>query len=401
VFDAWIVGQVINNTEKDRNFLGLPLFHNYGAIAIGLGSLISGSGVIMGTPSGFRGEGVVQNLWQILDHYDCTKFSGVPTIFKILLTLPFDDSDLSKLEVATCGAAPLPVELAKQFTAKTNIKILEGYGLTEGTSVSSVNPIAGEQRIGSIGYRLPYQEMRAAVLDGNELVRFCEPNEVGVIIIRGPNCFLGYKDEFHNKSVFVNAADGKGRWVNTGDLGRQDEDGYFWLTGRKKELIIRGGHNIDPKQIEEPMHRHPAVALTAAVGRPDARVGELPVLYVELKPNTSATEEELLTFAKANIGERAAIPKKIYILDEIPLTAVGKIYKPTLNHQQVIEVYQEELKKIDGIAKVDINVEGDKRLGKIAYVEVTAASGTDKAQLEEAIRSALGNYVVHYELKMR
>lgn len=400
VFDAWVAGEMINNTEKDRNFLALPLFHNYGAIAIALGSLISASGVVMATPSGFRGEGVMDNLWKILDHYGCTKFSAVPTVITSLLNLPADGSDLSKIKLVTCGAAPLPVELAKQFTAKTNIKILEGYGLTEGTSVSSVNPLLGEQRIGSVGYRIPYQEMRAVILEGTRFVRFCEPNEVGIIIIRGPNCFLGYNDEFHNQSVFVDTGDGKGKWVNTGDLGRQDEEGYFWLTGRKKELIIRGGHNIDPKQIEEPMHRHPAVALAAAVGRPDARVGELPVLYVELKPNATTTEDDLLTFAKANIGERAAIPKKIYILDAIPLTAVGKIFKPTLNHQQVVEVYQEELKKIDGIAKLDINVEGDKRLGKIAYVKVTAASGADKAQLEDAIRSTLGNYVVHYELKM-
>ena len=401
IFDAWAAGAMINNTKEDRNFLALPLFHNYGAIAISLGSLISGSGLIMATPSGFRGEGVIPNLWKILDHYDCTKFSAVPTVITSLLNLPTTGSDLSKLKLATCGAAPLPVEQFKQFVEKTNIKILEGYGLTEGTSVSSVNPLAGEQRVGSVGFRLPYQEMRAVVLEDNKFVRFCETDEVGIIIIRGPNCFQGYNDEFHNQTVFVDTGDGQGRWVNTGDLGRQDKSGYFWLTGRKKELIIRGGHNIDPKQIEEPMHRHPAVALAAAVGRPDARVGELPVLYVELKANMSATEEDLLTFAKANIGERAAVPKRIYIIDEIPLTAVGKIFKPALNHRQVIEVYEEELKQIDGIANTDINVEGDKRRGKIAYVNITAASGTNKAQLEEQIRRVLGNYVVFYKLNIK
>ncbi|MGB0388128.1 MAG: acyl-CoA synthetase [Ardenticatenaceae bacterium] len=400
VFDAWVTGKAINNTSKDRIYLGLPLFHNYGAIAIGLGNWVSGAGVVMGTPQGFRGEGVVPNLWQILDHYECTKFSAVPTLFKTLLNVPIGNSNLSKLEVATCGAAPLPVELARQFTEKTGIKILEGYGLTESTSVASVNPIAGTVRIGSIGYRLPYQEMRTAILDGKSFVRFCEPNEVGIVILRGPNAFSGYRDDFHNQTAFIDTGDGKGKWVNTGDLGRQDEDGYFWLTGRKKELIIRGGHNIDPKQIEEPMHRHPAVALAAAVGRPDPRVGELPVVYIELKPDSSATTEQLMTFARENIGERAAIPKKIYILDELPLTAVGKIYKPTLSHEQVADVYNGELKQIKGIANAKVTVEGDKRLGKVARVHITAAPGTNKTQLEETIRSVLGNYVVHYELKI-
>ena len=400
VFDAWITGKVINNTSSDRNYLGLPLFHNYGAIAVGLGSWVSGSAVVMGTPQGFRGEGVIANFWQILDHYQCTKFSAVPTVFKVLLNVPIGNNDLSKLEMATCGAAPLPVELARQFSEKTGIKILEGYGLTESTSVASVNPIAGTPRIGSIGYRLPYQEMRTAILDDTNFVRFCEPNEVGVVLLRGPNVFLGYQDDFHNKGAFVDTGDGKGKWVNTGDLGRQDEDGYFWLTGRKKELIIRAGHNIDPKQIEEPMHRHPAVALAAAVGRPDPRVGELPVVYVELKPGATATKEELLAFARENIGERAAIPKKIYILDQLPLTAVGKIYKPALSHEQVADVYQAELKQIDGIANANVTVEGDKRLGKIARVHITAARGTDKAQLEQAIRTALAHYVVQVDIKI-
>ena len=337
VFDAWTVCEAVDGRAGQRNYLGLPLFHNYGAIAVGLSSWLSGSGVVMGTPQGYRGEGVLANFWKIIAHYRCAMFSGVPTVYKELLNVPIDGADLSALETATCGAAPLPVELANEFTRRTGVNILEGYGLTEGTSVSSVNPRKGESRIGSVGYRLPYQEMRTAIIEDGKFVRFCEADEVGVIIVRGPNVFPGYKEDFHNKGVFVDSGDGKGQWLNTGDMGRLDADGYFWLTGRKKELIIRGGHNIDPKLIEEPIHEHPAVALAAAVGRPDSQVGELPVLYVELKPDASATEEELLAFAKEKIGERAAIPKKIYIVGEIPLTAVGKIFKPALYHQQIIE----------------------------------------------------------------
>lgn len=125
--------------------------------------------------------------------------------------------------------------------------------------------------------------------------------------------------------------------MNTGDLGRQDAQGYFYLTGRKKELIIRGGHNIDPASIEEPLHRHPAVQLAAAVGRPDVHAGELPVAYVQLKPGAGATEDELLSFAREQIGERAAIPKAIRLVAALPLTSVGKIFKPELRQREIAD----------------------------------------------------------------
>ncbi|MCB0040969.1 MAG: AMP-binding protein, partial [Caldilinea sp.] len=173
VFDGWMSGLVVGLAPGLRNYLGLPLFHNYGAIAVGLGSWIHGTGVVMGTPQGFRGEGVVPNLWKILDHYQINGLAGVPTLYKALLNVPVGDADLSALRVAICGSAPLPVELARQFTARTNVNILEGYGLTEGTSVSSANPFAGTPRIGSVGLRFAYQEMRVAQLDGDQVARFC------------------------------------------------------------------------------------------------------------------------------------------------------------------------------------------------------------------------------------
>jgi fatty-acyl-CoA synthase len=400
VFDSWAATTAVGATNEDRNFLGLPLFHNYGALAVGLGSWHHGAGVVMGTPQGFRGEGVIDNFWKILEYYDCTLFSGVPTLFKTLLNVPVGDANLSKLKGATCGAAPLPVEIARQFTERTGILIVEGYGLTEGTSVSSVNPIEGEPRFGSIGYRLPYQEVRPAVLEDGKFVRFCEPGETGIILVRGPNVFKGYNDDFYNKGIFLDTGDGGKPWLNTGDMGYQDEDGYIWLTGREKELIIRGGHNIDPKQIEEPMHRHPAVALAASVGRPDPRVGEVPVLYVELKPDATATEEELLDFAREQIGERAAVPKRIYIIDQIPLTAVGKVFKPALFQAQVEEVFNEELAKLAEVAQADVRTEIDKRLGVVARVRVTPAPDVSHDRATQAVHDVLGSYAVHYEVSV-
>lgn len=401
VYDGWALGRSLETDSGKMTLLGLPLFHNYGAIAIALSSWFSGSGVLIATPSGFRGEGLIPNFWKILDHYKVAVFGGVPTVFKALLDVPIGDADLSNLEIAGCGAAPLPVELAKQFTEKTGIPILEGYGLTEGTSVSTTNPRGGEQKIGSIGYRLPYQEIRVAEVAGAEFKRFCEPDEVGVLLVRGPNVFPGYKEEFHNQGALIDSGDGQGLWLNTGDLGRQDEDGYFWLTGRKKELIIRGGHNIDPKQIEEPLYEHPSVGLVAAVGRPDARVGELPVVYVELNPGMSATEEELMAFAQAHIGERAAVPKQIYIVDEIPQTAVGKLFKPALSRAQVQQVYEQELSAMDSLASFTVQVDGDKRLGTVAHVSVTPVEGADKAAVETAVTEALGQYTVYFQVAVK
>ncbi len=391
VYDAWAAAVVaVDSQPGELNYLGLPLFHNYGAIAVGLGAWSAGGGVVIGTPQGFRGEGVVANLWKILDHYRCTIFSGVPTLYKALLNVPVGAADLSRVRLTTSGAAPLPVELARQFTEMTGIPILEGYGLTEGTSVGSVNPRYGEIRVGSVGFRLAYQRWATAVLDDLTFVRFCEPGEVGVLLLNGPNVFAGYRDDFHNRTAFVEI-DGE-RWLNTGDLGRLDEDGYLWLTGRKKELIIRGGHNIDPQMIEEPLMRHPAVALTAAVGRPDSRVGEVPVLYVELKPGATATTDELMAFAQKEIGERAAHPKEIRILDAIPLTAVGKIYKPALYHEQVEEVLREEVKKVVGVISLHVKADVDKRLGTVAYIEVTTRSGVENSEMAASLRGVVGSY---------
>ncbi len=400
VYDGWAAAHAVSDEDGKLNLLGLPLFHNYGAIAVGLGAWLVGSGVVMATPSGFRGEGVIENFWKILAHYHCAMFSGVPTLFKALLNVPSEGIDLSHLEAATCGAAPLPVELARQFTAKTNVEILEGYGLTEATSVCTVNPRAGRPRIGSIGFRLPYQEIRVAELAGLDFVRFCEPNESGVLLIRGPNVFPGYKEAYHNKGAFVDAGDGGERWLNTGDIGFQDGDGYIWLTGRKKELIIRGGHNIDPKQIEEPLATHPAVAMAAAVGRPDPRVGEVPVAYVELKPGAVISEGELLAFAEEKIGERAAVPRKIYIIDQLPQTAVGKIFKPQLSRRQIEEVFSTALGAVEGVAGFSVQAEGDKRLGTIAFVTVKTAPGVDPALVEKQVRDTLGQYAVNHEIQV-
>ncbi len=354
VFNAWAVtahlqprsgGQVI--------FCGLPLFHVNAQLVTGLMPWTQGDHVILGTPQGYRGEGVIPRFWEMVEHFGINLFSGVPTVYSALLQNELQGHDLSSLRYAMCGAAPMPVELFREFEIRTGVKILEGYGLTEGACVSSINPPHGERFMGSIGIRIAYQDMRAVMLDdAGEYLRDADTDEIGLITITGPNLFEGYVEESHNRGLWIEI-NGQ-RWLNTGDLGRQDENGYFWLTGRKKELIIRGGHNIDPKQIEEALQAHPAVALAAAIGSPDAYSGEVPVAYVQLRPGHVCNVEELEQFAQRHISERAAIPKRIEILEALPLTAVGKIFKPALQQREVARVVRQD---VDRMCLKDIAVE--------------------------------------------
>ena len=338
-FDAWAMTTIGEGRFGPGKaiFCGLPLFHVNGQLVTGLAPWAKGAHVVMGTPKGYRGEGVIQNFWRLVEHFRINMFSGVPTVYSALLQVPIAGRNIGSLEVGFCGAAPMPVQLFHSFQDRTGVRIVEAYGLTEGACASSSNPIDAPPRIGSIGLRFPYQDMRALILDGeNRYVRDAETGEIGVIAIRGPNVFAGYLDPVHNKGIWLER---KGDiWLNTGDLGRQDADGYFWLTGRKKELIIRGGHNIDPKLIEEPLHRHPSVALVAAIGRPDPHAGEVPVAYVQLKSGESASPAELLEFAMQNIPERAAWPKAIRIVDNLPTTNVGKIFKPRLQELEIEDI---------------------------------------------------------------
>ena len=290
-----------------------------------------------------------------------------------------------------CGAAPLPVEILRGFEAKTGVKILEGYGLTEGACISTVNPPAGETRSGSIGLRLPGQLVKTVILDGEgSYVRDCAPDEVGIIVISGANVFEGYLLPEQNRGLWIDMGDGR-RWLNTGDLGREDAQGYFWLTGRKKELIIRGGHNIDPLLIEAPLQDHPAVLFAAAIARPDAHAGELPVAYVQLRPGADVTEAELQAYLRGKVNERAALPKAIRIVETMPATAVGKLFKPALKRLETERAIAEFLAEA-GIVPEAVRARDDKQRGLV--VAVTLCPGTDIAH----VRDLLGKFTFTCEI---
>jgi len=398
IFNAWMMNEALDLHSPRVFFCGLPWFHVNGVIVTGLLPLTGGHTVLLATPNGYRSEGVIPNFWKIVEHYRVTNLSSVPTILQMLLATPQQGEDLSSLDFAICGAAPLSVQLFNDFEAATGIKIVEGYGFTEGTCANAFNPIRGERKIGSIGLALPHHHIKVVILDEEKkYIIDAEEDEIGIFAARGRNIFPGYKEEIHNKDAFI--FDGNHHWYNTGDLGRQDSQGYFWITGRKKELIIRGGHNIDPKSIEEPLSKHPAVAAVAAVARPDKRVGELPMAYVQLKPGHTVDVDVLLDFAEANIKERAAIPKAIQIIDELPLTAVGKIFKPALTKLQIKEVFEHELSQLEEIENAEIKVVQDPQNGTVAEVYVQPTDTTIKnIKLAKMIDEALGAYTVKYKV---
>lgn len=394
---AFMASSASNLEPGETTMCGLPLFHVNGTTVTGSSAFCVGAQVVILGISGYRDPAVMKNFYRIVEYYKAVSFSAVPTILSVLLDIPKGNADISTLRYLGCGAAPLSVELFKRFEAHSGMKILEGYGLTEGTCVSSLNPYHGERKIGSIGLRMPYQDMRVFIVDDDgRFVREAETDEIGAVCIRGPNVFGGYIGDVHNKGIWPKAG-----WFNTGDLGRQDGDGYVWLTGRKKELIIRGGHNIDPAAIEEPLYRLPGIKLAAAVGQPDPHAGELPVAYVQLQKDSQLTAEEILKHLQKEMGERAAIPKEIFIVDHIPLTPVGKIFKPALRWEATKQVYAAELRSLSIKAKnIAVDVKEDKVHGVLATITMVAEPGAAIADIEEEVKKALARYTVKYRLRI-
>lgn len=394
VYNSWcpslFVGQE-NVGPGTTAICGLPLFHTNAMLVTGLLPWMHGGHIVLATPSGYRGEGVIAGFWDIVDHYRVSSFSGVPTIFGALLQVPHEGKDLSSLRFAACGAAPMPVELFNGFVETTGIKIVEAYGMTEGVLASSMNPADAETpRIGSIGMRFPYQDMRIGILnDCDEFERWAKVDEAGVIFISGPNVFNGYLIASQNEGIWLET-DGK-RWFNTGDLARQDADGYFWMTGRKKELIIRGGHNIDPKIVEEAMHKHPAVAMAAVIGRPDAKVGEVPVMYYQKAAGQDVDDADLAAFAQKHVSERAAVPKDFIALDSLPVTAVGKIHKVTLTMMEIERAIRTEAAQ-HSVEVTSLEVVQDASRGIVARLAVTDG--------REALEKALGLYAFNVDFSV-
>jgi len=379
IYNGWI-GHTLLFTEQDNVICPLPLFHVFGVHVILMAMITSGAHVILPTPAGYRGEGVFDNFWKLVERWQVTFIITVPTAIAALMQRPVN-ADISTVKTAFSGSAPLPVELFHRFERATGITLIEGYGLTEATCLVSCNPVDGEKKIGSIGIPFPHTQVKILKDSPGGLVE-CAVDEVGEICIDNPGVFAGstYTESDKNIDLFHHDI-----FLRTGDLGRIDPDGYLWITGRAKDLIIRGGHNIDPAEIEEALAGHEAVAFAGAIGQPDAFAGELPCVYVELVGGATVTEAELLEFAAKHVHERAAIPKYLEIVDELPKTAVGKIFKPDLRKMAIMRVYNAVLADAGLSARVLSVVEHKKR-GLVACLD-PAARGE-----EAAVTRVLGEF---------
>lgn len=382
IYNGW-VGTRLLFSEEDNIICPLPLFHVFACHVILMAAVTSGAHVVFPTPQGYRGEGVMDNFWKLVERWKITFIITVPTAISAKMQRPIN-ADVSSVKTAFSGSAPLPLELFRRFEKATGVKLVEGYGLTEATCLVSCNPIDGVKKVGSIGIPFPHCDVKIykSTPDGPVAAGV---DEIGEICVSNPGVYVGhtYTEVEKNKDLFY------GDHLRTGDLGRVDADGYLWITGRAKDLIIRGGHNIDPAEIEEALLHHEAVAFAGAIGQPDAHSGEVPCAFVELVEGASVAEADLLEFCRARVHERAAQPKHLTILPELPKTAVGKIFKPDLRKHAITRVYNESLEAAGVPARV-VAVIDDKKRGLVAQID---PNGADDA----AIGAVLGDFVRPWE----
>ncbi|WP_037321393.1 acyl-CoA synthetase [Amycolatopsis orientalis] len=384
VTDAWMIAANSLLDPGSAVFAALPLFHVNALVVTLLAPLFKGQHAVWAGPLGYREPALYGQFWKIVEHHRIAAMSAVPTVYAVLAQCPVD-ADIASLRFAMVGASPLPAAVRAGFQTHTGVTLVEGYGLTEATCASA-RSFPDAPRPGSVGQRMPYQRMKVVHPEtGEEL----PGGETGVLAIGGPTVFPGY---VVGRAGNAYVLDGLGKlrdgWLDTGDLARLDADGFVRLAGRVKDLIIRGGHNIDPAMIEDALLSHPDVTAAGAVGRPDEHSGEVPVAYVTLVPGATVTEDELRAWAAGRVPERAAAPKEVTVLDALPVTDVGKPYKLALRADANRRAITEALVAFDG-ATVDAVIEDG-----TVVATVTLPSEVD----ESKVAATLARYTVSTRL---
>ncbi len=395
-YAAWVIRTIAGLDEQAVVMGGMPLHHAGGLYINTLAPLTAGGTVVILGPHGYRNRALYPEFWRLIARFRATYFLGVPTVYQALLSTDSAGYDLSSLRYCSCGGAPVAPDVLREFQRRFGVPVLEGYGLTEGGVTSTRNPRDGLNKLGSIGIRHPYQELRIAKLDGaGDYLRECAPGEVGVLAIRGPNVFPGYLQPEFNRGLWI-----ENDWLNTGDLARVDPEGYYWLVGRAKDLIIRGGHNIDPLVIEEALQSHPAVTIAAAVGKPDAYAGEVPVAYVQLRPGAVATEATLLDHARATVCERAAAPVQVFVVESVPTTAVGKIFKPELRWDATRRAVEDALMDaIHGSASWRVEVCSSATNELVATVVIRGVRPADRPPIAREVDVRLSPFPIRHRIE--
>jgi long-chain acyl-CoA synthetase len=308
--------------EDDRLLTVMPLFH-MNAVSVTTMSAMYGGGSTVISP-----KFSANRFWNLISDYQITSFGSVATMLSMLLNtypdgLP-EGLKTGQLRFAMCGSAPVPAQVMKKFEETFNCPVVEGYGLSESTCRSTFNPPDGRRRPGSCGLPIG-NEMK--VFDDND--KEVPHGKLGEIVLRGDNILKGY---FKNPEATVQAF--RNGWFHTGDVGYRDEDGYFYIVDRKSDMIIRGGENIYPREIDEVLYQHPAVAAAATIGVPDPLYGEEVVAFIVLKDGLKTTEADLLAFSAERLADYKC-PKSIRIVEEIPKGPTGKLLKRELSRQFV------------------------------------------------------------------
>jgi fatty-acyl-CoA synthase len=395
VSQAWAMNLLFKSKPGANVLFGLPLFHVGGSLTQTLTALSGGGCLIVLSAAGWRNPASIRNIWSLVERFKPEALTSVPTVLAGALAIPMGNADVSSLKYIAGGGSAVPVAVGKAFQEKLGLKFLEVYGMTETSSIHTMAYPDRPVRLGSVGLPVPYARVRIVKLDDNGGVECeCAVDEVGVVVMAGPGVFHGYLNEVHNKGAFID-----GNWVNSGDLGRLDEDGFLWITGRAKDLVIRGGHNIDPTPIEEILFQHPAVGLAAVVGQPDAYAGELPVGYVQLKPGATVAAGELEAWVRERTPERAAVPVQIFQVDPMPLTGVGKVFKPQLRWDAATRVLTRCLSPLieKGIdCSVRVGPHGSH--GSVATVTVARVPEHERDAVSEKVHSTLAPFVLRHEI---
>jgi acyl-CoA synthetase (AMP-forming)/AMP-acid ligase II len=390
VTDAWMIAAIGVLDSESVLFAALPLFHVNAVVVTVLAPLFKGQRVVWAGPHGYRDTKLFANFWKVVERYRISSMSGVPTIYAVLAERPVD-ADISSLRFAIVGASPLPKAVRESFESATGVPLMEGYGLTEATCASA-RSFVDRPLPGSVGQRLPYQQVKTIEVNAEGEWVDLPTGEVGVLAIGGPIVFPGYVVDRGTDGPVL---DGLGKlrkgWLDTGDLAWVDDDGFVHLVGRAKDLIIRGGHNIDPAVIEDALLAHPAVTAAQAVGRPDVHAGEVPVAFVTLAPGATATPAELRAWASDRVPEHAAAPKAVTVMATLPVTLVGKPFKPALRAEAAREAVADALRSVPWVTDVR---------GAVEDGAVVAVVGLARGADETSVKEVLNRFALTWRLEL-
>jgi len=311
----------------DKAIAILPLFHAYGMNGVmNLGVHLAATLVLLPLFD-------MTMLMEAIRTERPTFFLGVPALYSAVLNYPGGDKiDLTSIRVCFSGAAPLPVEVMEQFEARTGARIAEAYGMTETSSVTHVNPRRGTRKYGSIG--VPIVGTDARVVDLETGTRDLPPGQVGELIVRGPQVTQGYWNRPDETAGALRDGPSTGPWLYTGDIARMDEDGYFYVEDRKKDLIITSGYNVYPREVEEVLYQHPKVMEAAVIGIPSKVRGERIKAFVALKDGATAKVSEIVEFCKVRLAPYK-VPKSITFCDELPKSLAGKVLRRVLREEEL------------------------------------------------------------------